>query len=112
MMLIIIILLYYLCRKTVCPCSHFISKKQPKTINMDLKDQFIEMNIKQNVKIKNMANKSFSYLILQVLIDCLFLLSMLKGTKPKGIIYQKVLLKIITSSSAKKTFMINQLILM
>ena len=49
--------------------------------------------------------------------DCLFRpiqikMTMLKGIKAAGIIYQKVLLRIIMSSSLKRTFMINQLFLM
>ena len=39
-------------------------------------------------------------------------MAMLKGINLKGIIYQNVLLRIITSSSMERTFMTNQIILM
>ena len=39
-------------------------------------------------------------------------MAVLKGINLKGIIYQNVLLRIITSSSMERTFMTNQIILM
>ena len=81
-------------------------------------DQCIGMNIKQKVRIKirGISIDIFSNQTLQEITDCLFCfiqinMTMQKGIKPEDIIYQKVLLKIIMSSSIQKTSMTNQLIL-
>ena len=67
------------------------------------------MNIKQNmrIKIQQMSKYIFLNQTFQVLTDCLFWflqtqMILLKGIKPKGITYQKVLLRIITSSPVEK----------
>ena len=76
------------------------------------------MYIKQKVRIKRRETSKdiFSNQVLQELADCLFWLiqikmAILKGIKPEDIIYQKVLLRIITKSSMERTFMNNLLIL-
>ena len=76
------------------------------------------MCIKQKVRIKRRETSKyiFSNQILQELADCLFWLiqikmTILKGIKPEDIIYQKVLLRIITASSMERIFMNNLLIL-
>ena len=76
------------------------------------------MYIKQKVRIKRRETSKdiFSNQTLQELADCLFWLiqikmAILKGIKPEDIIYQKVLLRIITKSSMERTFMNNLLIL-
>ena len=79
------------------------------------------MNIKQTVIIK-MQQRNLDFFLNQVLlgsIDVLILkfsltqikILLLKDIKLEGITHQKELLIIITLSSMKKTFMINQLIL-
>ena len=79
------------------------------------------MNIKQTVIIK-MQQRNLDFFLNQVLlgsIDVLMLkfsltqikILLLKDIKLEGITHQKELLIIITLSSMKKTFMINQLIL-
>ena len=40
----------------IYPCRHFISKRQSKNIEISLKGQCIEMNIKQKNQNKNMTN--------------------------------------------------------
>ena len=64
-----------------------------------------------------MSINIFSNQTLQVLTDCLFWFTqtriiMQKGEKLRDITYQKVLIRIITSSSVERTFMTNLLILM
>ena len=77
---------------------------QPKTIKnyenslaKDLKDQSIGMNIKQKIRIDIFSNQT-----LYVLTDCSFQFIQ----KPKYVIYQKVLLRIITSSLTERTFIL------
>ena len=64
-----------------------------------------------------MSINIFSNQTLQVLTDCLFWfiktrMIIQKGKKLRDITYQKVLIRIITSSSVERTFMTNLLILM
>ena len=64
-----------------------------------------------------MSINIFSNQTLQVLTDCLFWfiqtrIIIQKGEKLRDITYQKVLIRIITSSSVERTFMTNLLILM
>ena len=64
-----------------------------------------------------MSINIFSNQTLQVLTDCLFWfiqtrMIIQKGEKLRDITYQKVLIRIITSSSVERTFMTNLLILM
>ena len=86
-----------------------------------MKDQVIRMYIKQTVIIK-IQQKNLDFFLNQVLlgsIDVLMLkfsltqikFLLLKDIKLEGITHQKELLIITTLSSMKKTFMINQLIL-
>ena len=76
------------------------------------------MNIKQKVRIKirQMSIDTFSNQIMLELIDCLFSfiqikMQIIKELKLIDIIYQKVLLIVITASSMEKTLMIKQLLL-
>ena len=64
-----------------------------------------------------MSINIFSNQTLQVLTDCLFWfiqtrMIIQKGKKLRDITYQKVLIRIIMSSSVERTFMTNLLILM
>ena len=64
-----------------------------------------------------MSINIFSNQTLQVLTDCLFWfiqtrMIIQKGIKLRDITYQKVLIRIIMSSSVERTFMTNLLILM
>ena len=96
-------------------------KNYQNVIVNDLKDQIIGMYIKQTVIIK-IQQRNLAFFLNQVSlgsIDVLmlkFLLTqikilLLKDIKLEGITQQKELLIITTLSSMKKTFMINQLIL-
>ena len=94
------------------------NKNYQNTFVKDFKDQFIQMNIKQKVRIKarQISIDSLSNQILLVLIDCLFWFIQIikiikKGIVLRHIMYQKILLIISTSSSMEKTFMTNRLIL-
>ena len=94
------------------------NKNYQNTFVKDFKDQFIQMNIKQKVRIKarQISIDSLSNQILLVLIDCLFWFIQIMKIIQKGIVlrhimYQKILLIISTSSSMEKTFMTNRLIL-
>ena len=94
------------------------NKNYQNTFVKDFNDQFIQMNIKQKVRIKarQISIDSLSNQILLVLIDCLFWFIQIMKIIQKGIVlrhimYQKILLIISTSSSMEKTFMTNRLIL-
>ena len=107
-----------ICYVDVVTLSAKDNKNYQNSVVKDFKDQFIEMNIKQKVRIKarQISIDSLSNQILLVLIDCLFWFIQImkiiqKGIVLRRIIYQKILLIISTSSSMEKAFMTNRLIL-
>ena len=55
MTILIELFILFIC-KMIYPCRHFISKRQSKNIEISLKGQCIEMNIKQKNQNKNMTN--------------------------------------------------------
>ena len=72
-------------------------KNYENSLAKNLKDQSIGMNIKQKIRIDVFSNQT-----LYVLTDCSFQFIQ----KPEDIIYQKVLLRIITSSLTERTFIL------
>ena len=82
-------------------------KNYQKVLTKDLNDQYIRTNIKQKMKIE--IQQMSVYIVLSLFIQTQMIVQ--KGIRVKYITYTKVLLRIITSLSMKRTSMTNPLIL-